>query len=372
MMKRRGFFVRYAIALLVLLVSSSLAAASTDDEAAAAQFQIALSYVKEKNCSAARDTLNNLIAHYPQSPHAIDAQWLLGYTYLYEDEFATALAKFQDFVASFPQHGRAGDAQIRAAFIYIKMKQFRNAYGKFSKYLANYPDGAEHKEATKAYINLSWFFSARAKSVEQKLDILKLLEEVIASNRSDEELQAFALMQYAALSMEIGRIEEEESGGALMPNYAMVAEKCREVRSLYPSAAPSTLATAALMEAECDFFEMRYDDAKQKFTNLIATYQSQPGCRTQCAFAQYMLGMTLFKQGKYDEAYDAFQTVRTLYDEKDNFYRNNVQASSLCWMAYTRVMQNRNEEAKTLFTQLVETYPNTEEADFAQKMMSAL
>jgi len=61
-----------------------------------------------------------------------------------------------------------------------------------------------------------------------------------------------------------------------------------------------------------------------------------------------------------------------LYDEKDNFYRNNVQASSLCWMGYVRVKQDRNEEAKTLFSQLLESYPNTEEADFAQKMMSAL
>ncbi len=252
------------------------------------------------------------------------------------------------------------------------MKQFRNAYGEFSKYLANYPDGAEHKEATKAYINLSWFFSERAKSVEQKLDILKVLEEVIASNRSDEELQGFALMQYAALSMEVGRLEEEESGGELKPDYAMVAEKCRDVKSLYPSAAATTLATAALMEAECDYFELRLDDAKQKFADLIAAYKEKPGCRTQCAFAQYMLGMTLFKQCKYDEAYDAFQTVRMLYDEKDNFYRNNVQASSLCWMGYVRVKQDRNEEAKTLFSQLIETYPNTEEADFAQTIMSAL
>lgn len=97
-------------------------------------------------------------------------------------------------------------------------------------------------------------------------------------------------------------------------------------------------------------------DAAREFSVFVRTYPDSP----LAANAQYWLGECYYGERRFSEAIDEFERVFALYPS------SNKVPGSLLKIAYAHLELQQLPMARSVFHQLVRTYPQSPEADKAQ------
>jgi len=314
--------------------------------------------------------LNEIIAQYPGTPKAASAKYLKGYTAFYQDDYETSKQSFKDFADANPKHPCAPDASLRFACISFlgKDKTIKEKKELFQKVIDLYPGSSEAYEAKKSAAALSWAESEQEKTLEKKQQVEQMYKALEKEAKSKAD-KGFAALHLAAVNLEMERAIKDENGDYPI-NYDLVIELCNKALEVAPESEKETRATASLIKSECLYYSQDPDKAIEAFKDLLGKYSPEEKCRTQTAFAQYMLAMAYMKKQDAPNAEKSFQKVLTDFKDAPNFKGNNVQATSLLWLAQMTFDQEKYEESSQYISQIKTLYPDSSEANMASNLLN--
>jgi len=108
--------------------------------------------------------------------------------------------------------------------------------------------------------------------------------------------------------------------------------------------------------------DKRYEQATVAFQEFIERFPSS----TYAPNAHYWLGQLLFSAGDYDAAAEQFTTVVEQYED------SNKRADCMLKLGTIARQQNRNEDAKRYFNDVLNSYPDSTEATLAKQRLAEL
>ena len=111
-----------------------------------------------------------------------------------------------------------------------------------------------------------------------------------------------------------------------------------------------------------EFIDQDYIDAKKKFSLFLEKFSNSKLADN----AQFWIGECEFKMGNYEQAIIDYERVKTDYPE------GNKVPSAILKQGMAFLKLNRKTDAKAIFIQLKEDYPNTDEAQNAIKQLDKL
>jgi TolA-binding protein len=104
----------------------------------------------------------------------------------------------------------------------------------------------------------------------------------------------------------------------------------------------------------------RKDEARRFFTLVAENNTTSIG-----AEAQYMIGQSYMEEGNRDAARDAFSRVRTLFEAFDDWV-----AEAQYKTAEIYIREGTRGDAISLLNSIIDTYPGTEGAEKAQRLLN--
>ena len=110
------------------------------------------------------------------------------------------------------------------------------------------------------------------------------------------------------------------------------------------------------------FIDQDYIDAKKKFSLFLEKFKNSKLADN----AQFWIGECEFKMGNYEQAIVDYERVKTDYP------KGNKVPSAILKQGMAFLKLNRKIDAKAIFTQLIEDYPNTNEAQNAKKQFDKI
>jgi tol-pal system protein YbgF len=110
--------------------------------AANAEYEAALSLVRQKNYAKAEPGLRRFLARYPDHPYSDNALYWLGECLFERGDFAAARDSFANVEARYPSENKVPDALFKLALSYERLGQADEAKKTFGRLLAAHPDTA--------------------------------------------------------------------------------------------------------------------------------------------------------------------------------------------------------------------------------------
>lgn len=191
----------------------------------------------------------------------------------------------------------------------------------------------------------------------QKLrDVAYLAFEQVERTACDPAVAAEARMQRAGLAFELVGCEKGSWDDA--------RALCRSAEAM-PDAPDATRATARLMFAETFFKERNYDRTAQEADRLIADF---PNVTRERVTAMYWKARSLQELHRADEALAVYAAIeKETITPQELFPALNVKARALSEPARIHRHRGNLEAARALETRLLETYPDSREAQQLKK-----
>jgi len=97
----------------------------------------------EGNVQAARKGFEQLIADYPQSPHADNAQFWIGETYYREKWYEKAILEYQKVIEKYPSGNKTPAALLKQGLSFLNIGETNNARLVFKELVAKHPSTNE-------------------------------------------------------------------------------------------------------------------------------------------------------------------------------------------------------------------------------------
>lgn len=97
----------------------------------------------EGNIQAARESFLQLIADYPQSPHADNAQFWIGETYYREKWYEKAILEYQKVIEKYPSGNKTPAALLKQGLSFLNIGETNNARLVFKELVAKHPSTNE-------------------------------------------------------------------------------------------------------------------------------------------------------------------------------------------------------------------------------------
>ena len=337
-----------------------------------ARYLKACAFLQLKDEPNAKAAFKEFIDNYPDHACAPDAALRYAYLTLREGEIpANEIAPlFKQVFEKYPDTREAADAALRYARITYIMsdKTQKEKKAAFEAVVNSYPDTPEAYEAKKSVAALSWLESEQEKSLEKKYQVEQIYM-ALEDNAKTEADKGFAAMHLAALNLEIERLLKEDDGRYSI-NYDLVKTLCDKALEIAPEGEKETRATASLIKSECVYYSDTWENAIKSFQDMLKKYSREEKCRTQCAFAQYMLATVYSRKKDYENAEKAYEKLLTDYSDAPNFKHNNIQATSGLHLGQMMSDQGRYDEAIEQLQKVNQMYPKTREARIAANMMA--
>jgi TolA-binding protein len=289
-------------------------------------------------------SLEYLLEEYPFSDIAHKARLRLSRRYMARQKYEEA-QKLLDEVST---HGTAEEkskAKLLSAYLFLyktdsKTDQY-NAFIEAANYSEMIPEDrleAMLRAAALAHklyrFTTAWLAYSQ---IEKAVDTPKIV--------------TFAKMQKSALAFElvgrdVGQWEE--------------TRKLCEIAESVDNAPDNVAATARLMWAETFFKQKEYQKALEEMERLRQDY---PNVERECATALYWIGRCQYFLGQYDQAIETFSALENEPVEVTKLFAAlNVKSRGLLEKARLMMRQNQTEEAKAVLAELVEKYPDSNEA----------
>jgi|GEM_PF-2999827 len=334
------------------------------------RYQEARISYRKKDYSAAITILDDILAKYSGTPKHASSKYLKGYSCFYIEDYETSKECFGTFFKDHPEHPCAADACIRFANLSFldEDKTIKEKKEIFQQVIDLYPNSSVVFDAKKSLAALSWAESEQEKTLEKKHQVEQMYKALEKEAQTDKD-KGFAALHIAALNLEMERVLKDQDGDYPI-NYNLVIELCNKTLDVAPASEKETRATAELIKSESIYYSQTPKNAIKAFQDLLKKYGKEEKCRTQAAFAQYMLGMVYMKTKDFEKAQESFNKVLSQYEDAPNFKGNNVQATSLLWLAQMMFEQDRFEESLSYISQIKEQYSESKEAKMADNLSS--
>jgi len=113
-------------------------------------------------------------------------------------------------------------------------------------------------------------------------------------------------------------------------------------------------------EAQIDFKEKRYPEARQKFEKFVKDFQKH----ALTPNSYYWTGESLFAEKKYEDAILAYETFLKKYPDNDKV------KGAMLKQAYSFIDMGDRKTGKVILERIIEKYPTSKEAELAEKKIA--
>jgi len=319
---------------------SSLADSSKDDSLrVSALAEIAGVYLESGENKKAIGIYEDILKDYPDCANCGYVYSGLGLALLKSREYIRAIEVLKSAIAKYPdtstslsingERSRTTESPARETInfylgmAYYEQGDFLNSYMQLRSFVPRYPQSAHKARA----LNLQ---GLSLKSLGRFQDAYEIFKQAASMSAQDAKLSARAEFEMADCLYSLGRIEEALS-------------KLEYLRSKYSS---SEVSSAVLWRlAEHYFRENKLDLSRRYLLDIIQSGQD-PSARDD---AYYLLGRAFEKDGRYEEALEAFKKIerdkQKVYPKIADIYKssgNFLDAASY----YRKVLQEGGLEGK--------------------------
>ncbi|OGX60610.1 MAG: hypothetical protein A2471_00575 [Omnitrophica WOR_2 bacterium RIFOXYC2_FULL_45_15] len=319
---------------------SSLADSSKDDSLrVSALAEIAGVYLESGENKKAIGIYEDILKDYPDCANCGYVYSGLGLALLKSREYIRAIEVLKSAIAKYPdtstslsingERSRTTESPARETInfylgmAYYEQGDFLNSYMQLRSFVPRYPQSAHKARA----LNLQ---GLSLKSLGRFQDAYEIFKQAASMSAQDAKLSARAEFEMADCLYSLGRIEEALS-------------KLEYLRSKYSS---SEVSSAVLWRlAEHYFQENKLDLSRRYLLDIIQSGQD-PSARDD---AYYLLGRAFEKDGRYEEALEAFKKIerdkQKVYPKIADIYKssgNFPEAASY----YRKVLQEGGLEGK--------------------------
>ena len=113
-------------------------------------------------------------------------------------------------------------------------------------------------------------------------------------------------------------------------------------------------------EAQIDFREKRYPEARQKFEKFVKDFQKH----ALTPNSYYWTGESLFAEKKYEDAILAYETFLKKFPDNDKV------KGAMLKQAYSFIDMGDRKTGKVILERVIEKYPTSKEAELAEKKIA--
>lgn len=315
-------------------------------------FQLGIAESLGGELAAAGKTFKRLVEKFPRSPFVADAWLQLGEADFAVEDWHAAAAAYRQAIAAAPQMQQAGGV----------LEQAHHKLG-WTQLLQDKPGPAAAAFAAQLKAAPAGPLAADARAL--------LAQALAGDNQPAAALQAFktALADPAALSSAELRatsfIRAAETAAAA-DDWKQSLAFAERLLALDPQSPQANAARYAAGWARQQLGQL--DQAAAEYRRVAAADRSGLAAR-----ARFMEGEVLFEQGQHKEAIKAFFKVAYGFGETDAPAAYQLwQAQATYEAARCFEVLKRPEQARTLYAELLDRYPDCQQADAASRRLEAL
>ena len=338
--------------------------------AARSQYNIGDSFYNAGRFDEAIEAYNRVLEDYPRSQYIIEAIDGIQFAQLSAGGDDTSTDILEDFLADNPTSTTADRLRFRQAENVFQSGDYDGAVREFRQYLRITNNQNLMPEA---YYNMADAFQRLNRKQEAAETYETLINDFPQSERTATSLAELARIQlelgnynesisrYEQLAERDPRFEQEAFLGIGNANLALqnnsnARQYFERVLSINPDndAAKNGLGKVLLRDG-------RVDEARRFFVNVAENNSTEIG-----AEAQFMIGETYLAEGDRDSALEAFSRVRVLFEA----YAEWV-AEAQYKTAEVYIRQGRRGDAISLLNAIIDSYPDTEGAQKARRLLQS-
>ncbi len=337
--------------------------------AARAQYNIGDSYYNAGNFEEAIEAYSRVLENYPRSNYIIEAINGIQFAQLSIGDEDTSTDILEDFLADNPTSTTADRLRFRQAENIFQTGDYEGAVREFRQYLRITNNRNLMPEA---YFNLADAHQ-RQGNLDDAIEAYKtIVTDFPASQRAASSLAELGRIHYTLgnygeskrrfeqLAESDARFRQEALLGIGNANLAMgnIGEARQNFERVLSLNANNDAARIGLGKVLLE--DGRVGEARRFFTMVAENNSTEIG-----AEAQYMIGQTFLEDGDREAAREAFSRVRTLFPAFDEWV-----AESQYKTAEIYIREGRRGDAISLLNSIIETYPGTEGAKKAERLLT--
>ncbi|MCC5942297.1 MAG: tetratricopeptide repeat protein [Balneolaceae bacterium] len=338
--------------------------------AARSQYNIGDSYYNAGRFDEAIAAYNRVLEEYPRSQYIIEAIDGIQFAQLSAGGSDTSTDILEDFLADNPTSTTADRLRFRQAENVFQSGDYDGAVREFRQYLRITNNRNLMPEA---YYNMADAYQRLGRKQEAAETYETLLNDFPESERAATSLAELARIQlelgnynesisrFEQLAEKDSRYEQEAFLGIGNANLAQqnnsnARQYFERVLSINPDndAAKNGLGKVLLRDG-------RVDEARRFFVNVAENNSTEIG-----AEAQMMIGESYLVEGDRDSALEAFSRVRVLFEAYSDWV-----AEAQYKTAEVYIRQGRRGDAISLLNAIIDSYPDTEGARKARRLLQS-
>jgi tetratricopeptide (TPR) repeat protein len=337
--------------------------------AARAQYNIGDSFYNAGNYTEAIAAYRRVLENYPRSNYIIEAINGIQFAQLSGGKDDTSTDILEDFLADNPTSGTADRLRFRQAENLFQSGDYDGAVREFRNYLRITNN---RNLMPDAYFNMADAYQ-RKNDMDAAIDAY----ETLISDFPNSERVAPSLAELGRIHYNKGNYQESKR------RFEQLAERDARFRQeALLGIGNANLALGRSNDARQNFEQVlslnenndaarvglgkvlmndeRKDEARRFFTLVAENNTTSIG-----AEAQYMIGQSYMEEGNRDAAREAFSRVRTLFEAFDDWV-----AEAQYKTAEIYIREGRRGDAISLLNSIIDTYPGTEGAEKAQRLLN--
>jgi TolA-binding protein len=337
--------------------------------AARAQYNIGDSYYNAGNYDEAISAYNRVLEDYPRSSYIIEAINGIQFAQLSAGGDDTSTDVLEDFLADNPTSTTADRLRFRQAENLLQSGDYDAAVREFRQYLRITNNQSLMPDA---YYNMADAYQ-RTNNREGAIEAY----ETLINDFPDSERVAPSLAELGRLQFENENYQESRR------RFEELAERdARYRQEAYLGIGNAQLALGQGNSARQNFEQVltlnsendaarvglgkvllndgRIEEAR-RFFNLVA----ENNTTAVGAEAQYLIGQSFLEEENRQSALESFSRVRTLFEAYDEWV-----AEAQYKTAEIYIREGRRGDALSLLNSIVETYPGTDGAEKAQRLLN--
>jgi TolA-binding protein len=326
--------------------------------------EIAWAYRTKKDEGAAATYFARIVDEHPQSPLAAESNYFVGEERYAKGEFKAAAKAYEDALAKAGKSELGERARHKLAWSHFKQDDFARAEREFNEQLRDHPQGELAADA--AYMLAECLFK------QNKFEpALAAYDKALANakNPSSEDFVTLALLH-------AGQSAVQRKNWDAAAKYLERLQKTYE-KSPYVAEATFELGQVAYRRAQELASQRGPEQAKALFDEAIKRYETasdQAAGRPELyARSQFMVGQVLFDRRNHADAVRSFFKAAYGSDaENASATLKTIQADALFEAARCLEILKKLDQAKKLYAELVEKYPQSDKVQPARQRLTAL
>lgn len=293
-------------------------------------------YVAQKQEEKAIKLIDEFISKNPGLSFSDQIFFKKGEIYYSQGSYEKAKMSYKEFTSSYPKSELIADAYYWIGKSAQSLNQFDEAIYSFNKVFESYPNS---DLAAASVIEMGNIYNQQ-KKYDLALNIYEKGSEMLSNSPQIAEILFMRATTYANI-------------GDISNAYQVFDEIVQYYRE-------TVFADRSKYEIGLiEYSAKRYDDAVGYFRSLAESRTDELGAK-----AQYYVGMSLFEQGRTNEAISAFVRVRTVYSYYDEWLSRSTLMLGDC---YSKLKDF--EKAKQFYRDVIAKHRGDEIGKTAQKKL---